>query len=198
MLNNLKIFCYGFLVFFWKKRLAVPHFCARTINDIDPLKIKQAGCKGVILDKDDIITFNHEKDLAPGVIDAFFGFKEIFGDKLVIFSNYSGLKDKIKEIAGAQVLAHKNKKPFGVKVVKNYFGGDLSNVVMIGDRIFTDIVFGNRYGMLTILCDQLNLENRGRIDRWILNFEEFLLRRMKKKGISPLSHKLAKFSFLKP
>lgn len=50
------------------------------------------------------------------------------------------------------------KKPAGsAEEIEKHFGCDSTRLVMVGDRAFTDVVFGNRNGFLTILTNPLNL-----------------------------------------
>ncbi len=41
----------------------------------------------------------------------------------------------------------------GLSRIKRKYGFEKSQMAMIGDQLFTDIVAGNRYGILTILVD---------------------------------------------
>lgn len=110
----------------------------------------------------------------PHVQDAMRQCVEVFGrDGLVVFSNSAGSSDdpgheearRIEHSLGLPVLRHAHKKPRGFDSVMEHFaavqrrGGDAppagpvtspSQLAMVGDRFFTDILFGNLHGMLTI------------------------------------------------
>ena len=85
---------------------------------------------------------------------------EIFGrDRVAIVSNSAGTKDdtdykdaiEIEEALGINVIRHDEKKPGGMEEVLKHFGmDDPAKICMVGDRLLTDIVFGNLYGMLTV------------------------------------------------
>jgi hypothetical protein len=105
---------------------------------------------------------------------------EVFGrDGLVVFSNSAGSGDdagyeeahKIERTLGLPVLRHAHKKPLGFDSVMQHFaalspssssgGGGAtpvsgpvvtapSQLAMVGDRYFTDVLFGNLHGMLTV------------------------------------------------
>lgn len=60
---------------------------------------------------------------------------------------------------GLTVLRHKEKKPAGsCTEAEQHFGCKASEMVMIGDRYLTDVVYGNRHGMLTVRVAPLTTE----------------------------------------
>lgn len=57
----------------------------------------------------------------------------------------------VEAAIGVPVLQHKNKKPAGgCKEILQRFKCESHEVVVVGDRLLTDIVFGNINGMLTV------------------------------------------------
>ncbi|RVW39638.1 hypothetical protein CK203_109977 [Vitis vinifera] len=84
-----------------------------------------------------------------------------------VFNNFIGLyeydpdgsKARVLEGAiGIEVIRHRVKKPAGTaEEIEKHFGCASSLLIMVGDRPFTDIVFGNRNGFLTILTEPLSL-----------------------------------------
>jgi len=81
----------------------------------------------------------------------------------------------LERMLGVHVLQHSEKKPSGcVSEIEEYLGSpDCSyktrcklvasrckseSVAMIGDRLLTDVVFGNLNGMLTIYVDPFELD----------------------------------------
>ena len=159
--------------------LLVPHATVDTISHISYQTLKdQCGIQAVIFDKDNTITApyaleTHEK--------AHYGLQQavqVFGtDNVAIVSNSAGTLDdadyqdalQIEQSLGIAVIRHDEKKPGGLQEVLNHFNHkkhDNSNstsettsqqltpsqLCMVGDRLLTDIVFGNLHGMLTIHC----------------------------------------------
>lgn len=81
------------------------------------------------------------------------------------------------------------KKPAGnAKEIEKHFGCSSSMLVMVGDRHFTDIVYGNRNGFLTILTKPLSESEEPFVVRQVRRIEECLLSRWHKKGLKPLDH----------
>ncbi len=135
--------------------LIVPNRSIKSINDLDPRKLKQQGFNGVIFDKDNTLTIPHKTNLHPKISKKFKEFKKVFGKNVVIlsnginFSNKEELK-KLKKSINVPLLKNNVKKPWGFSLVKNYFKCNPKKLIMIGDRILLDVVFGNRYNMHTI------------------------------------------------
>ena len=123
------------------------------------------GIKAIIFDKDNTLTAPydisiHEK-AAFGLTNAI----DVFGhDNVAILSNSAGTKDDIdykdantiEEQLGINVIRHSEKKPGGLKEVLDHFKDhgvvDAHELCMVGDRLLTDVVFGNLHGMLTVHC----------------------------------------------
>ena len=139
-----------------------------------------AGIKAVVFDKDNTLTAPYETVVHPL---AKFGLENalaVFGSSNVaILSNSAGTKDdpgykdamEIERDMGVAVIRHDEKKPGGLKEVMEHFDNvqDASEICMVGDRLLTDIVFGNLYGMLTVHCLPLCSGNENKRDNKIAN-----------------------------
>lgn len=142
-----------------KRQWLVPHFSVADMRCIDPEKLREYGFKGVVFDKDNTLTAPYVDAIYPSISEHVEHFKSVFGRNLAIMSNSAGTHDdhqyesakRIERNLGITVLRHDEKKPGGIEAVTNYFHEEPHYLVAIGDRVLTDIVFGNRYGMLTIL-----------------------------------------------
>jgi phosphatidylglycerophosphatase GEP4 len=114
----------------------------------------------VVFDKDNTLTSPYENQIHPDAARGLQFALEIFGrDRIAIVSNSAGTKDDveykdaiaIEEALGIKVIRHDEKKPGGLDEVLQHFGmDDPAKICMVGDRLLTDVVFGNLYGMLTI------------------------------------------------
>lgn len=79
---------------------------------------------------------------------------------MAILSNSAGTADdpgfidgkEIEEALGIAVIKHNEKKPGGLEETMAHFPNvdDPSQLCMVGDRLLTDVVFGNLHGMLTV------------------------------------------------
>ncbi|KAJ9554015.1 hypothetical protein OSB04_018060 [Centaurea solstitialis] len=83
------------------------------------------------------------------------------------------------------------KKPAGsAEEIERHFGCDSSKLIMVGDRPFTDIVYGNRNGFLTILTAPLSLAEEPFIVKQVRKIELALVNRWSKKGLKPANERL--------
>ncbi|XP_076906618.1 phosphatidylglycerophosphate phosphatase 1, chloroplastic/mitochondrial-like [Bidens hawaiensis] len=102
------------------------------------------------------------------------------------------MKAKAIELAiGIRVIRHKMKKPAGsAEEVERHFGCDSSKLIMVGDRTFTDIVYGNRNGFLTILTAPLSVAEETFIVKQVRKIEQALLKWWLRKGLKPVNARL--------
>jgi phosphatidylglycerophosphatase GEP4 len=119
------------------------------------------GIKAVIFDKDNTLTAPYENSLHPAARVGLQSALDTFGPaNVAILSNSAGTDDDpqfddgraIEEALGIAVIRHSEKKPGGLAEVLRHFPhvDDPAQLCMAGDRLLTDIVFGNLHGMLTV------------------------------------------------
>lgn len=130
------------------------------IEDIDLSFIKKKGIKGVILDIDNtlVIPHTHADERAIAFVNKVKG----EGLKACIVSNniYERAESFAKEV-DLDFVCDGNKpsrRPFLLALDK--LSLKPTEVAVVGDQIFTDVLGGNRMNMLTILVSPIcNLEN---------------------------------------
>ncbi len=185
---------------FFKPELTIPHFMVKNISRINPKKLWKYGVRGLVFDKDNTLTAPYEMHFHPSTVDIMDEYKRVFGDAILIDSNSAGTKDdktdeakKIEEHLGIKVLQHTWKKPAGFGPVRDYFepmGIRPYELMMFGDRIFTDVVFGNRYGMLTTHVVLLTTENDCKSAAKIREKEIPYVKNLISRGVQASQHKL--------
>mmetsp|Transcript_11784 Transcript_11784/g.22065 ORF Transcript_11784/g.22065 Transcript_11784/m.22065 type:complete len:254 (-) Transcript_11784:10-771(-) len=158
--------------------LASPHIHVPTISDVNYQSMKDhCGIKAVIFDKDNTLTAPYATEIHERAANGLKNALEVFGhENVAILSNSAGTKDdkkyqdaiKIENDMGINVIRHDCKKPGGLEEVLKHFEKsgvkDATELCMIGDRLLTDIVFGNLYGMLTVHCLPLCSGDENRAD----------------------------------
>lgn len=180
----------------FKKEFAIPHFLVTDISYIHPEKLHEYGFKGVLFDKDNTLTAPYANKIHSNIREVFARFKKVFNDRLAVLSNSAGTQDDIgnydaitiEKLLGITVIRHKRKKPSCIKDVRKYFDCEPVDLVICGDRVFTDIVFGNRYGMLTILTDIFTEDGDNLAAVKARRHERPLLERWLSQGIRPPAH----------
>jgi len=128
-----------------------PNKIFNKIEDIDIKFLKDLGIKGVILDVDNTLIDN-SKILSEDKYNWVMSLKEN-GINACILSN-TIIKDKVEEVANKLDIKYFMfaKKPLsgGFKRCKKYLNLNSSEICVIGDQIFTDILGGNITKMYTI------------------------------------------------
>lgn len=156
--------------------LLVPQVSVPTLSDIHFGNLAALGIQAVVLDKDHTITAPYDSSsIHPSATAGVEAAVQVFGkEKVAILSNSAGTLDdvdyqdalEIEEKLGLAVIRHQEKKPGGLEEMLEHFGmDDATEICIVGDRILTDIVFGNLYGLLTIHTQPLPLEDPS-VDNW--------------------------------
>ena len=142
-----------------------PPPCPRTApqpKDVNYQALRDhCGIRAVIFDKDNTLTAPYENSLHPRARFGLQSALDAFGrSNVAILSNSAGTDDDpdfvdggaIEDALGVSVIRHGEKKPGGLREVMDHFPNvdDPSQLTVVGDRLLTDIVFGNLHGMLTV------------------------------------------------
>jgi len=135
------------------------------LSELNYTALKEyCGIKAVVFDKDNTLTAPYALETHPKAALGLQNALTIFGpSKVAILSNSAGTADdlgfedaiRIESSLGIPVVRHQEKKPGGLTELMSHFGDEVtdpSEICMVGDRLLTDIVFGNLYGMLTVHC----------------------------------------------
>ncbi|XP_027344486.1 uncharacterized protein LOC113856941 isoform X1 [Abrus precatorius] len=182
------------------QKLALPHISVPDIRYIDWAELRRKGFKGVVFDKDNTITAPYSLKPWPPLESSLERCKLEFGPDIAVFSNSAGLHEydhdgsKARMLEGAigiKVIRHRVKKPAGTaEEIEKHFGCEASQLIMVGDRPFTDIVYGNRNGFLTILTEPLSLADEPFIVKQVRKLETSFVAYWSRRGLKPLGQKL--------
>jgi phosphatidylglycerophosphatase GEP4 len=154
--------------FAWMMRLSLStSFCSRPrdalvmIVEVNYTALKEfCNIRAIVFDKDNTLTAPYALEIHPKASRGLDAAVAVFGrDQVAILSNSAGTKDdpgykdatEIEKALGIPVIRHNEKKPGGLAEVLSHFHlDDPSQICMVGDRLLTDVVFGNLHGMLTV------------------------------------------------
>ncbi|KAE9595178.1 hypothetical protein Lal_00009254 [Lupinus albus] len=181
-------------------KLALPHISVPDIRYIDWAELHRKGFKGVVFDKDNTITVPYSLTPWPPLESSLDRCKLEFGPHVAVFSNSAGLREydhdgskarMLENAIGIKVIRHRVKKPAGTaEEIEKHFGCKSSQLIMVGDRPFTDIVYGNRNGFLTILTEPLSTAEEPFIVKQVRKLETSFVTYWSRKGLKPLDQKL--------
>eukprot|EP00040_Diaphanoeca_grandis_P007488 m.41110 g.41110 ORF g.41110 m.41110 type:complete len:210 (-) comp18707_c1_seq1:49-678(-) len=179
--------------------LAIPHQRVTSVNDIDFQSLQNAGVTGVIFDKDNCLTIPYVDHVHANSAKGLEQCKQIFGDRVVIFSNGAGSADDVGHAAahelektiGVHVLKHNTKKPEGIEYVNEYFKSPPSQLAMIGDRYLTDMVFGNQNGMVTIYTAPISTQQDNLAVKTVRTIEKYFVNSWVNKGLTAPANEIA-------
>jgi uncharacterized protein len=149
-----------------------------TILALNPELLKQHGIKGLVLDVDDTVISTRSAIVPPEVKVWMEEIKQVVSVSLVS-NNLSHAR--IRRVAGVLELPYVfgARKPSRKKVRQavSRMNLPLHEVGMVGDRLFTDVLVGNRLGMFTILVEPMRdpTDTRKPIS-WLRSFEVWLSR----------------------
>ncbi|KAJ7270072.1 mitochondrial PGP phosphatase-domain-containing protein [Mycena haematopus] len=126
-------------------RIILPNLVVKDIRNLDFRALKEAGYCGAVFDKDNCLTLPHKDELVPELRDAWNECRQTFGEANVLIA------ESVKRSLQVPVLFHSTLKPgySCIKAIRRYFSSLRTPVrpeqlIVVGDRIFTDVVLANR------------------------------------------------------
>lgn len=143
-------------------QLCMPHLVIPTFNNLPiPVSFPDSNIKAIVLDKDNCFAKAHDDKVWPEYLEKWeYLRKEYPGAKLLIVSNSAGTNDDknnhkqakiLEERTGVPVLIHSTKKPGCHEEIMDFFRYNNicqhpSEVAVVGDRLFTDMIMANMMG----------------------------------------------------
>lgn len=154
--------------------LCLPHLTVKSFDQLPiPFAFGNTQIKGVVLDKDNCFAKDHDDKVWPAYADVWAQLQAAYPkENLLIVSNSAGTNDdvghaqaqKLEADTGVTVLRHSTKKPGCHDEIAEYFrqrGIAKHEIVVIGDRLFTDMLMANMMGSWGIwLSEGVELSNK--------------------------------------
>ncbi|KAI7132800.1 HAD-superfamily phosphatase, partial [Hortaea werneckii] len=182
--------------------LCLPQHTVATFDQLPiPLSLAFANKKGekppdiraVILDKDNCFSVPKQNVIYPVYQSKFDELKKAYpGSRLLIVSNSSGTgsdpghkeAELLERNTGIRVLRHSTKKPGCHGEIMDFFRSQPetgvtkeSQVAVVGDRLFTDVMMANMMGAHGIWIKDGVIEDHGIMSRFEKGLSAFLLKR---------------------
>ncbi len=150
-----------------------PDKIVKTIFDIDYDSLIASGKKFFIFDFDNTINVWKSKKIPEKVIELFEELKKK-GCNVLIASN--GKKRKLNYDID---VIWRTLKPFTFRALKRLKGTSKDKIVVIGDQIFTDILFGKLLGAYTIKVEPLSIHHEHPWTKLMRKIERLLFKKHK-------------------
>ena len=139
--------------------LLTPNMEVKNIYTVPYQKLKRDGIKCLLFDLDNTCIGYKEKEPTKKLINHFQKLEKE-GFKVLIFSN--ARKKRLEPFKKIGIICHSfSKKPLKhsfKKIIKKY-SLSKEEICIIGDQLFTDILGGNRVGIMTCLVEPLTKED---------------------------------------
>lgn len=159
-----------------------PDLCLRSLVDVELEMLQKQGSKGIILDIDNTVLPWAGEDIDEAVL-AWVKAAKSKGFRICLTSN--ALKQRAERIAAILAIpvisraVKPRKKPF--REALEILGTTVSETVVIGDQLFTDVLGGNRMGLYTILLEPLAPKEMAGT-RLMRRVEKLIIRHLSRKG----------------
>lgn len=155
----------------------IPDIYAKSIYDINYDNLVSRGIKCVLFDLDNTLLPPRINEVSRKLADFIKQVKKT-NIHFIIYSNSS--KKRVSEIASRLDLEYFYfvRKPYRGKVDKiiKKYEYNQSEMAVVGDQLLTDILFGNRIGITTILVNPLSVN-----DKWFTKVNRMRERKIYKK-----------------
>lgn len=155
----------------------IPDMYQKSIYKIDYQKLKDNGIKCILFDLDNTCAPLSVDEPTKKLLDLFEELKDM-EFKIIIFSNASKKRVapfKNKLLVDCCANARKPYKEKFLKILKT-FKFNLSEVAIVGDQLYRDILGGNRVGITTVLVNPLSPDD----EPWTRIFRYFERRKFAK------------------
>lgn len=145
------------------------------VEDIPLESLSQAGIRGLILDLDDTLTPKNSDVFAPVVRQWLTEAQQHFQCYIVSNNRYPQHVRNISVMLNIPAVAQAHKpSPRYLKQALQEMNLPADQVLLVGDRLLTDVWGGNRLNMPTCLLTPINPNPPG-VMRWVYQFEKWLL-----------------------
>lgn len=175
---------------FWK--FLTPTQVVQSVKEVDPKELKAKGIRAIITDLDNTLVPWRHYEITPGVIE-WLAHLEVEGIKICIASNTIHT-ERLKQLADTMNI------PFVDRVQKPRRGGFLramqlmgsntEETAVFGDQIFTDVLAGNRIGLMTILLRPPLSKEEFFSTQMVRYIENAVIRRLRKRELWPVIQKV--------
>lgn len=130
---------------------AIPRYMYNRITDIEPSDLLEMGVRAIAIDLDNTTVYDSTARPLEGVLPWLESVKQV-GIRVCIVSNTYPLRARhFSKKFGVPAFSMANKpKPDKLIKAANKLGVDISEMAMIGDQLFADVLAANSCGAISI------------------------------------------------
>lgn len=139
-------------------RLLIPGAVATGVTEIPPQALLARGIRALIVDLDNTLSHWNDTTCAPGVAEWLRRVREAGIEVCIVSNNGPERVRRFCALMGADLpwIANAGKPGRGAyRRAQARLGVAEGQIAVVGDQVFTDILGGNRAGLLTILVPPL-------------------------------------------
>ena len=158
------------------KSLSIPNEVHEFVWDMDLENLKEKGFDTIVLDVDNTILSNHQRNLSLQHLNWVQTCKE-YGFEVIILSNNRSrrrVKRVLDQIQCNGMFMACKPFTFCIHYLARKYNVELQSSVVIGDQVLKDVIVGNWLKIHTILVKPLDLK-QSFFFRLQKEFEEFIL-----------------------
>ena len=163
-------------------RNSLPKKYYKSIESIDYDLLKKNNIKCLIFDLDNTISPTDKNVVSKEKVELFKKINKEFIIYILSNNNHKTRLDEVSNIIGVKYISFAL-KPLskGFRKIKKLENIKYNEMCVIGDQIVTDIIGGNRLGILTILVDPIGEDLK--ITSVNRKIEKVIIKNLKKKGL---------------
>lgn len=136
--------------------ILIPDYLFRRVWDIPAEFLQEQGIRGLILDIDNTLTFDHAPEVPERTSQWLEKIRRAGVKAAIVSNNREARVRPFAEKCGLAYVAEALKpRKTGFERSCAALGETAKTIAVIGDQLYTDVLFGNRFGCTTILVEPM-------------------------------------------
>ena len=138
-----------------------PTIWVENVLKIDKHLLYKLKVKGLILDLDNTLSMHGSPAAELGVVEWLADMNRLGVKMMIVSNNTSKRVEPLANELGIEFIAFGCKPlTFGIRRASKIMRLPKSQIALVGDQIFTDVMGGNFYGIKTVLVEPFYLEDK--------------------------------------
>lgn len=150
-----------------------------SVMTLTPQLLQRHGIQGLVFDVDDTLVSSRTREMSPEVIQWLEALKPLV--KIVLVSNnlkHSRIRRIARELDVPYYFGAQKPSRRSLRKALKLMALQPQQTAMVGDRLFTDVIAGNRLGMLSVLVEPMRSPTESRKSSWLRSVEIWISQRL--------------------